>query len=78
MSTLGELLSSARETRALSLSEAASLLGCTKSHLHDMEAGRATNPALRTIAAVVIVYGLRPEAIVATAIGGSTPEGEQA
>jgi len=47
------------------------MLGCTKAHLHDMEAHRATNPTLRMLAAFVVVYGLRPEALIATAIRNS-------
>lgn len=67
---LGDMLRAARETRGWSLSEAAGMLGCTKAHLHDMEAYRATNPTLRMLAAFVVVYGLRPEALIATAIRG--------
>ena len=66
--TLGQMLKVAREARAWSLSEAAELLGTTKAHLHAMESGASTNPTLKMVAAFVIVYGLRPEALVATAI----------
>lgn len=76
---LGVMLRSARETRGWSLSEAAEMLGCTKPHLHDMETHRSANPTLRMLAAFVVVYGLRPEALIATAISNGddiTPNAE--
>ena len=68
MSELKTLLRQARETKGLSLQEAAGMLGTTKGHLHDLESGRSDNPTLRLIAALVIVYGVRPEAMVACAL----------
>ena len=65
--TLADLLKKARADKGFSLQEAADMLGITKAHLHDMESGRSNNPTLRVIAALVIIYGLRPEAIIATA-----------
>jgi len=65
--TLADLLKKARADKCFSLQEAADMLGITKAHLHDMESGRSNNPTLRVIAALVIIYGLRPEAIIATA-----------
>jgi transcriptional regulator with XRE-family HTH domain len=65
---LAILLRSARESRGWSLRESADMLGTTKGHLHDLEAGRASNPTLGLIASFVVVYGIRPEAIVACAI----------
>lgn len=70
MTPLNVLLRKAREAKGWSLQEAADMLGTTKGHLHDMEAGRADNPTLRLVASLVIVYGLRPEAIVASALSG--------
>jgi len=72
MSTLKDLLRNAREAKCWSLQEAADMLGTTKGHLHDLEAGRSDNPTLRLVAALVIVYGLRPEAVVASAIQSPT------
>ena len=71
--SLGRMLNTARASRSWSLSEAAELLGTTKAHLHSMEAGASANPTLKMVAAFVIVYGLRPEALVATAISDAGP-----
>lgn len=65
---LGDMLRQARTRHGWSLQEAAVLLGSTKAHLHAMEKGAAKNPTLRTLAAFVVVYGIRPEALIATAI----------
>jgi len=65
--TLADLLKKARADKCFSLQEAADMLGVSKAHLHDMESGHSNNPTLRVIAALVIIYGLRPEAIIATA-----------
>jgi len=47
-----QFIKKAREDKGLSLSEAAMLIGCTKSHLWDMESGRATNPTIKTLAGI--------------------------
>jgi transcriptional regulator with XRE-family HTH domain len=65
--TLADLLKKARADKCFSLQEAADMLGVSKAHLHDMESGHSNNPTLRVIAALVIVYGVRPEAVIATA-----------
>ncbi len=65
--TLADLLKKARADKCFSLQEAADMLGVSKAHLHEMEQGKTTNPTLRVIAALVIVYGVRPEAVIATA-----------
>ena len=65
---LSDMLRQAREARGWTLQEAAEMLGSSKAHLHSMENGTAANPTLRTLAAVVVVYGLRPEALISTAI----------
>jgi len=72
MTSLQTLLRKARESKGWSLQEAADVLGTTKSHLHAMESGQSDNPTLRLVAALVIVYGLRPEAIVASVIPSLT------
>jgi len=66
MSALGEMV------------KAACMLTCTKSQLHAIESGSTVNPTLRTVASLVIVFGLRPEAIVATAVERGAPEVEKA
>jgi len=65
--TLADLLKKARADKCFSLQEAADMLGVSKAHLHEMEQGKTTNPTLRVIAALVIIYGIRPEAVIATA-----------
>lgn len=76
MTPLKTLLHNAREAKGWSLQDAADMLGTTKGHLHDLEAGRSDNPTLRLVASLVIVYGLRPEAIVASAIRPTLAERE--
>lgn len=72
MTPLQTLLRKAREAKGWSLQEAADVLGTTNGHLHALEAGQSDNPTLRLVAALVIVYGLRPEAIVASVIPSLT------
>ncbi len=72
MSNLGTLLRSAREAKGWSLQEAADVIGTTKGHLHSLETGAADNPTLKLLAALVIVYGVRPEALIASAIPSLT------
>ena len=72
MTPLWAMLRKAREARGWSLQEAAEALGTTKGHLHALESGQSDNPTLRLVAALVIVYGLRPEAIVASVIPSLT------
>lgn len=42
----------ARERNGLSLSQAAKLIGCTKSHLWDLEQKRSTNPTIKTLVGI--------------------------
>ena len=65
--TLADLLKKARADKCFSLQEAADMLGVSEAHLHEIEQGKTTNQTLRVIAALVIIYGLRPEAVIATA-----------
>lgn len=67
MTDLGTILRSAREAKGWSLQEAADTIGSTKGHLHALETGAADNPTLRLLAAFVIAYGVRPEALLACA-----------
>jgi transcriptional regulator with XRE-family HTH domain len=48
----------ARESRGLSLSAAARGAGITKAHLHDLEAGRSSNPCVSTLAGLAKAYCL--------------------
>lgn len=67
-SRLGAIIRKSRESRGWSLAEAADIIGISKQHLHNMESAPTCNPTFTTIAALVVVYGIRPEAIVAAAI----------
>ena len=53
---LGDLLRARREARSLSLSEAASGINVTKTHLYGMENGLSNNPTLTTIVALMAYY----------------------
>lgn len=64
---LAKMLREAREKHGWSLSEAARQLGCAKAHLHQLEHGISANPRLSTLASFVIVYGLKPSALIETA-----------
>lgn len=68
MVPLKTLLKNAGEARKWSLQEAADAIGITKAHLHSMESGSSDNPTLRVVAALVIVYGLRPESLIASVL----------
>jgi transcriptional regulator with XRE-family HTH domain len=63
----GDLIRAAREKRLWSLTLAASNLGCTKGHLHDLESGRHKNPTLNILAKVVSVYKIPAKQIFACA-----------
>jgi len=67
-STLSDILITARTRQGWSLQEASELLGCSKQHLHSLETKGTDNPSLKLLAKIVIVYGIRPEALIATAI----------
>jgi transcriptional regulator with XRE-family HTH domain len=65
---LWNLLRAARERRGWSLSQAARLIGITKSHLHDLEHGRSNNPTLTVVASLVITYKISSRSIIETAL----------
>jgi transcriptional regulator with XRE-family HTH domain len=52
----GSYIKHARKTAGLSLSEAAELIGCTKSHIWDLEQGKAGNPTIKTLAGLAVAY----------------------
>lgn len=56
MSAFGTYLLGLRQSNDMSLSEAADLIGCTKTHLHDMEKGRSSNPSIRVLAGIACAY----------------------
>jgi transcriptional regulator with XRE-family HTH domain len=56
--SFGGYIRQARERRGFSLSEAAKLVGCTKSYLWDIEQDRATNPTIKTLAGLSKAYAV--------------------
>ncbi len=56
--SMGRRLCEAREHAGYSLSAAAKLLGMSKAQLWELEAGRQTNPTLKTILGLMRCYGL--------------------
>lgn len=58
MTMFGAEIKAARENLNLSLSEAADLIGCTKSHIWDLEQGKSTNPTIRMLAGISVTFGI--------------------
>lgn len=58
-----------REQKGLSLSQAASLAGCTKPHIHEMERGRSINPTAKMLSGLARAYGVSPATLLRLAIG---------
>lgn len=52
MTPFSQFIKDAREDNGLSLTEAAELVGCTKSYLWDLEQGRATNPTITILVGI--------------------------
>jgi transcriptional regulator with XRE-family HTH domain len=53
-----QVIRAARERCGLSLSEAADLIDCTKSHVWDMEQGKANNPTIKMLAGIACAYDM--------------------
>ena len=49
MTRFAQYIRNAREQQGLSLTQAAEIIGCTKSHLCDLEHGKSTNPTIKTL-----------------------------
>jgi DNA-binding XRE family transcriptional regulator len=45
----------------MSLSEASEAAGISRAHLHELEAGRSTNPTIAVVASLWSLYGLTAE-----------------
>lgn len=56
--SMGQQICEAREQAGYSLSAAAKVLGMSKAQLWEIEAGRQTNPTLKTMLAMMKHYGL--------------------
>lgn len=70
MTLFAQYIKDAREEAGLSLSAAADLIGCTKSHLWDLERGRSTNPTIKTLAGISRALELRIETLALVAAEG--------
>lgn len=66
------MIKETREHQGMSLSEAAKLIGCTKSHLWDLERGSSDNPTIKTLAGIACAYDL-DLGDLATAAAASAP-----
>lgn len=58
MNLFAHYIKDTREERGLSLTETAELIGCTKSHLWDLEHGRSNNPTVRTLVGLSVALDL--------------------
>lgn len=67
MTLFAQYIKDAREENGLSLSAAADLIGCTKSHLWDLEQGRSTNPTIKTLAGISRALELKIETLAVVA-----------
>lgn len=54
--TFREAIRTLRESKGLSLSEAGELIGCTKTHIYDMEHGNARNPTIQVLAGIAAAF----------------------
>lgn len=65
MSEFGSIIKKARESKTWSLGTAAAQLGCTKSHLWELEAGKSKNPTARLLIAMKNTYGMSAAILLA-------------
>jgi transcriptional regulator with XRE-family HTH domain len=64
MSVLGEIIRETRVKRRLSLQDVAIGAGITKTHIWDMETGRAQNPTIETILKLAVSLDINPHRLV--------------
>lgn len=77
MTLFAQYIKEAREEQGLSLTETANLIGCTKSHLWDMEQGRSINPTVKTLAGIAVALDLNfGQLALVAASSVSRPNGE--
>lgn len=62
-----------RALSGLSLSEAARRIGCSKAHLHDLEAGRSANPSIVLMRGISRTYGRAVTEVTFYAAGFGEP-----
>lgn len=72
--TIGDMIRTARESKGLSLSDAAKRIGVSKGYLWEIEAGRFTNPTISVAAGMRRVLGLSAKKLLDAAIDAA---GEQ-
>lgn len=58
--TMRDLLRIHRERAGLSLGQVATLTGLSKTHIWELEKGRASNPCVETLAAIAEAVGVHP------------------
>jgi HTH-type transcriptional regulator, competence development regulator len=63
--TLGELLSTCRELKRLSLRNVEKKTGISNAYISQLETGKAKNPSLRDAAALAKCYGITVQRIAA-------------
>lgn len=73
MTPFAQFIKDAREENGLSLSAAADLVGCTKSHLWDLERGRSKNPTITTLVGLAGAYDLYLDDLAMAAAASLTP-----
>lgn len=61
-----EALRAARQRAGLSLSKLAERAGCTKTHIHDLEAGRSANPTINLLIGISAALSIPHTALVHT------------
>ena len=66
-SELGDRLQQLRQARGESLRQAAAGIGCTKTHLHELERGVSANPSLSLLRGLAAHYGVTVAQIIGDA-----------
>ncbi len=61
---LGKRLRHLRKAREWTLQEAADAIGVSKSHVHDMENGRNTNPTIGLVIAIARTFHISIDSLV--------------
>lgn len=70
--TLAEELAAARKVARMSLQEVGDKAGCTKSHVWEIEQGRACNPTVETVAGLARALGVPFLRLAQAALNGTT------
>lgn len=67
-STFGQRIRFLRESTNQSLSDVADAVGCSKAHIHELEAEKSKNPGLNIVRALAIHFMIPVAALVETNI----------